>query len=129
MFDNTKSYFLRGLSLFHGWLPILLVWCVWRLGYDRRAFPAWTVLAWGVLIVCYVFMPGPVPNPGSAAVNINYVHGWDDTKAQSLMHPLLWLLTLMVVKPLLMFAPTHVVLSRWKGGSTSAEAEPKLAAA
>ena len=31
------SLFLRGLSLFHGWLPFLLVYLVWKLGYDRRA--------------------------------------------------------------------------------------------
>lgn len=129
MFDATKSYFLRGLSLFHGWLPFLLVYCVWRLGYDRRAFVAWTLLAWAVLIVCYLFMPGPTPNPGNAAVNINYVHGWDDTKAQTFMHPWLWLLTLMVVKPVAMYAPTHWVLSRWKGCDRRPAARPTLAAA
>ena len=37
MFDAENSLFLRGLSLFHGWLPFLLVYLVWRLGYDRRA--------------------------------------------------------------------------------------------
>ncbi len=32
MFDSTHSLFLRLLSLFHGWLPFLLVYLVWRLG-------------------------------------------------------------------------------------------------
>src|SRR6266699_5703531 len=41
MFDSHRSLFLRGLSLFHGWLPFLLVYLVLRLGYDRRAFKAW----------------------------------------------------------------------------------------
>ncbi len=36
MFDPQLSLFTRGLSFFHFWLPILLVWLVWRLGYDRR---------------------------------------------------------------------------------------------
>ena len=41
MFMPDHSLFLRGLSLFHGWLPFLLLYLVWRLGYDRRALPAW----------------------------------------------------------------------------------------
>ena len=114
MFDSSKSLFLRGLSLFHGWLPFLLVYLVVRVGYDRRAFAAWTVLAWGLLLVCYLFMPPPMPNPGDAAVNINYVHGMSDTAAQSWMPPLAWLATLMAALPVVMFAPVHVLLSKWK---------------
>jgi hypothetical protein len=45
MFMSNHSLFLRGLSLFHGWLPFLLLYLVWRLGYDGRALPAWTVVA------------------------------------------------------------------------------------
>jgi hypothetical protein len=37
MFDLTHSLFLRLLSLFHGWLPFLLIYLVWKIGYDRRA--------------------------------------------------------------------------------------------
>ena len=38
MFDPKLSLFTRGLSFFHFWLPILLLWLLRRLGYDRRAF-------------------------------------------------------------------------------------------
>src|ERR1700748_2996956 len=51
MFNANNALFLRGLSLFHGWLPFMLLYLVWRLGYDRRGFPAWTVLAWALLLV------------------------------------------------------------------------------
>src|SRR3974390_3198598 len=51
MFDGDRSLFLRGLSLFHGWLPFFLALLVWKLGYDRRGFAAWTVLAWGLLLI------------------------------------------------------------------------------
>src|SRR5437867_9946396 len=37
MFDQGIPLFARFLSLFHFWLPILLVWLVWRLGYVRPA--------------------------------------------------------------------------------------------
>jgi hypothetical protein len=114
MFDASKSLFLRGLSLFHGWLPLLLLYLVWCLGYDRRALVWWTVLAWVVLLVCYFFMPGPRPDPGNAAVNINYVHGFSDMSAQTWMHPWAWLALLMVGLPTLLFLPTHWILARWK---------------
>jgi len=115
MFDASKSLFLRGLSLFHGWLPLLLVWLVARMGYDRRALVGWTLLAWVVLPVCYTLLPGPRPDPGLEAVNINYVFGMSDTAAQTWMHPLAWLALLMAGLPLLMYLPTHWVLERWRG--------------
>jgi hypothetical protein len=111
MFDSTKTLFLRGLSLFHGWLPLLLIYLVARLGYDRRGFAAWSALAAVVLVICYMFMPGPTPNPGNAAVNINYVHGLSDTAAQTWVHPLVWLGGLIVGLPFLLFLPTHLVLT------------------
>ena len=48
MFDQHLPLFTRGLSLFHGWLPLLLVWLLFRLGYDKRALSAWTSLASGL---------------------------------------------------------------------------------
>jgi len=59
MFDSGLSLFTRGLSFFHFWLPLVLVWLVWRLGYDPRAFRYWTLLAWVLLPVCYFGMPAP----------------------------------------------------------------------
>ncbi len=117
MFDANKPLFLRGLSLFHGWLPLLLLYLVWRNGYDRRALKVWTVLAWLIILVCYFLMPGPRANPGNAAVNINYVHGFSDTAAQTWMHPLLWVALIMIALPAVLCFPTHLALSRWKGGT------------
>src|ERR1700690_704304 len=57
MFDPHLPLFTRGLSLFHGWLPLLLVWLLFRLGYDKRALPAWTILAAMLFFVCYFFPP------------------------------------------------------------------------
>src|SRR4051812_17578246 len=61
MFNPNTSLFLRGLSLFHGWLPFMLVYLVWKLGYYRRALPAWTALACVLLLVCFLLMPPPRP--------------------------------------------------------------------
>src|ERR1035437_6935230 len=57
MFDSHLPLFTRGLSLFHGWLPLLLVWLLFRVGYDKRALSAWTGLATGLVFVCYFFTP------------------------------------------------------------------------
>jgi hypothetical protein len=112
MFETKRSLFLRGLSLFHGWLPFLLIYLVWKIGYDRRAFWSWTVLAWVLLLVCFFLMPPPMPNPGLMPVNINYVWGLSDYAPQPWVPPYVWFAGLMIGLPLLVFAPTHLVLAR-----------------
>ena len=112
MFEAHRSLFLRGLSLFHGWLPFLLVYLVWKLGYDRRAFVAWTVVAWVLILICYFFMPPPQSDPGLTPVNINYVWGMSDHAPQTWVAPWIWVAGLMVGLPALLFAPTHYLLAR-----------------
>jgi hypothetical protein len=113
MFDASHSLFLRLLSLFHGWLPFLLVYLVWRTGYDRRGFWSWTLLSWALLFICFFFMPPPTPNPGLTPVNINYVWGLNDTAAQTWMPPYVWFGGMLVGLPLIAFAPVHLLLARF----------------
>jgi hypothetical protein len=121
MFKDT-SVFLRGLSLFHGWIPFLLTYLVAVLGYDRRAFLAWTVLAWVLILICFFFMPPPNPNAGLTPVNINYVWGPSDDAAQTWVSPGVWFLGLMVGMPLLLFLPVHLLFSRIMPQAPRAEA-------
>lgn len=117
MFDTHRSLFLRGLSMFHGWLPFLLVFLVARLGYDRRAFKIWTLLAWALCLVCFFLMPpagAHLANP-RVPVNINYVWGFSDTAPQSWMPPGLYLIVWMLALPVIAYLPVHWLLSRWKG--------------
>jgi hypothetical protein len=113
MFKHENSPFLRGLSLFHGWLPFLLAYLVWKVGYHRRGFPAWTMLAWVLLLICFFLMPPPNPNPGLTPVNINYVWGMSDYAAQTFVHPYVWLAGMMIGLPVLVFAPTHWLLGKF----------------
>ena len=113
MFDPTFPLWLRILSLFHGWLPLLLLYLVWRLGYDRRAFWSWTLVAWALLLICFFFMPPPTPNPGLMPVNINYVWGPNDHAAQTWVPPYFWLAGLILGLPLIAFAPVHFLLARF----------------
>lgn len=116
MFDPKLTLFTRGLSFFHFWLPFLLIWMIVRIGYDRRAFKAWTVLAWALVLICFFLMPAPpapADNP-NLPVNINYVHGFDNQKAQEWMPPLVYLGVMMLILPICIYWPTHLLLSRFR---------------
>lgn len=118
MFDADIPLFVRGLSSFHGWMPFLLVYLVWKLGYDRRAYAIQCAFGVTLLLVCYFFTPAP-PAPASdpnAAVNINYVFGLSYTEPQHWMAPGLWLALLLVSFPTVFYLPAHLALSRVFGG-------------
>ncbi len=111
MFDPKLSLFVRGLSTFHGWLPFLLVWGVWRLGYDRRALAGWTAISTVVLLVSYFLAPAPpapADNP-NLAVNINYVHGMSYEKPQTRLPPMVWLMSMIVGYPLVFYVPADFI--------------------
>jgi hypothetical protein len=112
MFDPAKPLLLRALSGFHGWLPILLVYLVARLGYDRRALPIWSVMALATILVCFFLMPAPRPDAGLTPVNVNYVWGFSDAVAQSWMPAWAWLCLMIIGLPVLLFLPTHWALRR-----------------
>ena len=110
MFDPSRSVFLRMLSLYHVWLPFLLVYVVWKTGYDRRALPLWTGLAWALLLFCFFVTPPPTTSPGLTPVNIDYVWGMSDSAAQHWVPSTVWLAGLMIGLPLFAFLPAHIVL-------------------
>ena len=106
MFDTDKPLYLRALSLFHIFLPVLLLWLVSRLGYDSNALIAQTCVAWIVLPLTY-WLTDP-------AENINWVHGPAEKK-QTRLPPLLHLALLMLTFPLLIYFPTHLFLQAFFG--------------
>jgi len=117
MFDTHHSLFLRGLSLFHGWLPFLLCFLVFRLGYDRRALKVWTGLACGLCLAAFFLLP-----PAGAALadpkqprNVNYVFGLDDAHAQTWMPPGLYLAVWFLALFALAYVPTHLALCKLTG--------------
>lgn len=112
MFRPSLSIYSRFLSLFHFWLPLLLLWLVCRLGYDDRAFWCWTVLAWVLMLTCYLIVPPP-PAPAdqpNLPVNVNFVYGPADDHPQTWLPPLVYFVLLMIGLPLLVFWPTHLLL-------------------
>lgn len=130
MFDSKYTLFVRGLSFFHFWLPLVLVWLVCRLGYDARAFRSWTVLAWGLLLICYFLMPAPpapADNP-NLPVNINYVYGLDDKQPQTWLSPPVYFCLLLAVLPGAIYLPTHILLRKLFPAPTSSTATANKAA-
>jgi hypothetical protein len=121
MFDPNRPIFLRGLSLFHGWLPFLLLFAVRRVGYDRRAWLGWSGLAWGLCLVCFAFLPpaGRAYAGQLAPNNINYVWGFDDAQPQSWLPAELYLLVWMTGLFLLIYTPTHLFLGWWGSRSSA----------
>jgi hypothetical protein len=102
MFRPDIPLFIRSLSLYHGFLWLLLLWMVARLGYDRRAWLAQCLLACVVLPVCY-FFTDPVRG-------LNGVFGPGGPEPQRWMAPGLWLALVMLGYPLCVFLPTHLLL-------------------
>ncbi|MEX2559984.1 MAG: hypothetical protein WD403_08715 [Pirellulales bacterium] len=113
MFDSSIPLFVRGLSSFHGWLPFLLVWLVWRLGYDRRAWIVQTVAAWLLLPASFLLTdpPPPPPENPAAAVNVNWVYGPGKTAVQTWMAPELFVGVLMIGFPIIIYFPSHLAFS------------------
>lgn len=114
MFDHNLPLLTRGLSLFHGWLPLLLVWLLIRLGYDKRAFPIWSVLAAALVFISYFFLPpagAHLANPNTP-VNIDYVYGFNDKVPQHWVNQDLYVVLWIAALFLMAFLPTHLVLRR-----------------
>ena len=101
MFGDRYSSLFRFFSLFHVILPLLLLWMVYRLGYDRRAVYTQTLLIWVVLTVCYL-----ATDPQR---NLNWVFGIGNPPQTWVSGPV-YLVLLMGAYPLLVLMPTHFML-------------------
>jgi hypothetical protein len=114
MFDPAIPLWLRALSSFHFWLPILLLWLVWRLGYDRRALPLEMACGWALLAFCFWLLP-TLAGARRDSININYVFGPGNAGHQTWMPPLLWWTLVMAVFGVVICPVTHLVLDRLFG--------------
>ena len=102
MFHAEKPLYVRALSLaFHVVMPVVLLWMLYELGYDSRALPAQTALAWIVLPLTYLL--------SSPQDNINWVYGpWGG--AQTRIPRLAYLGAVMIITPLCIYLPMHFLL-------------------
>jgi hypothetical protein len=102
LFDAHIALWIRLLSLFHIVLPPLLLWALWRTGYDRRA---WT-LQTGIALAA--FIAARFTNP---VTNINFAFRdpfWHRTWGPAPVHVALSVAALAIG----LYLPTHLVLLR-----------------
>ena len=114
MYEPSIPWFTRFLSFFHFWQPPVLVWLLWRLGYDRRGLVVWWPIGWAAMLASYLWLPpppAPADQPG-LPVNVNFVFGLDGQGAQTWMPPHLYLGVLMLALLVLLWWPSHWLLSR-----------------
>ena len=114
MYDPALPIFLRAFSLYHTVMPVIMIFLLRRLGYDRRALIAQTLLAWVALPVTFL-LTDPVDN-------INLVFG-PGKEPQTALHPVLYLSLEMILLPAVIYLPMHLLLRRHC--QSSAERPPK----
>jgi hypothetical protein len=103
MFDTRVPLVVRLLSLYHVVVPPLLLWGVWRLGYDKRGWKYQTLLTWIVVPISYFWRP---------QVDVNWARGLF-SREQHVVPGFLYLTTYLIVVPLVIYWPTHLVLQWW----------------
>ena len=104
MFEPERPRLLRGLSLFHVPLPLVLLWMVREYGYDARVGLTGAILLAAVVL------------PWSRAVsppekNINWTYGLGGAGTQ--LHRPSYMAMLFAGFVLLVFIPTHLLLMHW----------------
>jgi hypothetical protein len=106
MFEPERSRLLRGLSLFHVPLPLVLLWMVREYGYDARAGLT------GALVLAAVVLPWSraVSTPER---NINWTYGLGPRR--SALSPAIYVALLYAAFVMLVFLPTHVLLQALYG--------------
>jgi hypothetical protein len=103
MFDAHVPLFVRLLSLFHVVTPPLLLWEIWRLGYDKRGWKFQTLMTWIVVPINYFWRP---------QFNVNWARGLFFRQQQVVPGPV-YLLAYLIIVPLFVYWPTHLVLQWW----------------
>jgi hypothetical protein len=103
MFDPHISLWVRLLSLFHVVTPPLLLWAIWRLGYDQRGWKYQTLTTWIVVPINYFWRP---------QADVNWARGLF-FREQHAVPGWLYLAIYMIALPLLVYWPTHRWLQWW----------------
>jgi hypothetical protein len=103
MFNPSIPLFIRMLSLFHLVTPPLLLWSLYRLGYDKRAWKYATVTTWVVILINYFWRPW---------ADVNWARGFFYHQQHSIP-ALLYLAIYLSLVPVIVYWPTHLLLRSW----------------
>jgi len=103
MFHSGFPLLQKGLALFHLFLPLLLLFCLFSFGYDRRALPVHVAYCWLIFPVSYLV--------STESDNINWVLG-PFGQVQRAIAPWLYLPVAMLAYVLVLYVPSHFILAR-----------------
>ena len=106
MFDPHIALLIRLLSLFHVVTPPLLLWAIWRLGYDGRGWKLQTLATWIVIPINYFWRPQQ---------DVNWARGLGFHE-QHAVPGIVYVLTYLIVVPAAVYYPTHRLLAWWMKG-------------
>ena len=104
MRDPAIALPTRLLSLFHLHLPVIALFGIRRLGYDRRGLPL-QILITAVLLPLSLLI-------STSDENINWVYG-PFGATQHLVHPWVYLIVLIPAYAAVLYLPTHVLIKRF----------------
>lgn len=110
MFDPNLPLLVRLLSLFHVVMPPLLIWATRQLGYDSRGWKFQTLTAWVVVPINYFWRPEQ---------NVNWARGLF-FREQHVVPGLVYLGAYLILVPLVVYYPTHLLLTWWARRSSGA---------
>lgn len=102
LFDASEPLWIRLLSLYHLVLPALLLWLLYRIGYDRRGCALQCAIALPVFIASR--FTSPQKNMNFAFADPFFHRQWGPPPVHILV---IWLFLVFVV-----YMPTHLVLER-----------------
>jgi len=97
MFDPQVAIAIRLLSLFHVVAPPLLLWAIWRLGYDTRGWKYQTITTWIVVPINYFWRPES---------DVNWARG-PFLREQHVVPGPVYLFAYLIIVPVVVYYPTH----------------------
>jgi hypothetical protein len=103
VFRSQLPAVVRALSLFHLVLPVVTIWLLFRLGYDRRALKYQSAFGALVLVACFLFT--------DPQRDINWAFGLGNV-AQTTVPPLTYLVLYMIATFFITYWPSHWFLCR-----------------
>lgn len=103
MWDPQWPAFTRALSLYHAAMPVILVYALRRVGYDRRGWALQSAIT--VVAVVAGRLLGPEMNVNHAFVDPIFKRSWEP----AVLHVAIVVGALVLVA----YPLTHAVLSRW----------------
>jgi hypothetical protein len=103
LLDSHYPVWIRSLTIFHMVMPVLLLWGVYRMGYDRRGWALQSLIALLVFILAR-FTP-PSANIDFAFSDPFFHRAWGPALTHILV---IWLFIVIIV-----YLPTHLILKRF----------------